>query len=190
MEISHRVYDDAQLNGLRRQPSGVTDRKDLWEVRTDPYDVTRIWVRNHHHGGWITPFWKHLSTAPAPFGELDWNNSISELHDSGVTDPTEDEIAAVVGKLLRRAHDGPPGASTEKTPPRRRQRRPNALGRPVVLDTSASRARPRTRWPVPSAVARPWRPRPPCAAPVRNALPGTLGRRPPLLSRSAACGAG
>jgi hypothetical protein len=30
VKINHRVYDDAQLNGLRRQPSGVTDRKDLW----------------------------------------------------------------------------------------------------------------------------------------------------------------
>lgn len=116
--------------------------KDLWEVHTDPYDVTRIWVRNHHHGGWITLFWKHLSTAPAPFGELHWNNAISELHDSGVTDPAEEEIDAVVGKLLQRAHDGPPGASTERTPPRRKRRRPNALGRPAVLDTSASRARP------------------------------------------------
>ncbi|MEW2172369.1 Mu transposase C-terminal domain-containing protein [Streptomyces sp. NPDC007027] len=141
VKINHRVYDDAQLNGLRRQPSGVTDRKDLWEVHTDPYDVTRIWVRNHHHGGWITLFWKHLSTAPAPFGELLWNSAISELHDSGVMNPAEDEIAEVVGKLLQRAHDGPPGASAEKTPPRRKRRRPNALGRPAVLDKSASHSR-------------------------------------------------
>ncbi|AVZ73828.1 hypothetical protein SLUN_18225 [Streptomyces lunaelactis] len=48
----------------------------------------------------------------------------------------------MVGKLLQRAHDGPPGASTEKTPPRRKRRRSNALGRPAVLDTSGSRARP------------------------------------------------
>jgi hypothetical protein len=26
----------------------------------DPYDVSRIWVRNHLDGGWITQFWKHL----------------------------------------------------------------------------------------------------------------------------------
>lgn len=193
VKINHRLYDDARLNGLRRRPSGVSDRKDLREVYTDPYDVTRIWVQNHHHGGWITPFWKHLSTAPALFGELHRNNAISELPDSGVTDPAEDEIAAVVGKLLRRAHDGPPGASTEKTPPRRKQRRPNALGRPVVLDTSASGARP------PDEVARAERRRQAVATEAaalrrarteRAALPGTLGRRPPLRSRSAACGAG
>ena len=33
--------------------SGVTARKGLWEVHYDPYDVTRIWVRNHHESGWI-----------------------------------------------------------------------------------------------------------------------------------------
>jgi hypothetical protein len=27
-------------------------------------------VRNHWDGGWITVFWKHLSSAPVPFGEL------------------------------------------------------------------------------------------------------------------------
>jgi hypothetical protein len=142
VKINHRVYDDAQLNELRRQPSGVTARKDLWEVHTDPYDVTRIWVRNHHHGGWITLFWKHLSTAPAPFGELHWKEAISELQDRGVTNAAEDEIAVVVADLIQRAHDGPPGASAEKAPPRRKRRRPNPLGRPANLDTSASPAQP------------------------------------------------
>ena len=50
----NRVYDSAELNPYRRTGSGVQSRGGRWEVHYDPYDVTAIWVRNHHHGGWIT----------------------------------------------------------------------------------------------------------------------------------------
>ena len=30
-----------------------TAKKGLWEVHHDPYDVSRVWVRNHRDGGWI-----------------------------------------------------------------------------------------------------------------------------------------
>ena len=54
--ITHgnRVYDCAELNPYRRTGSGVQSRGGRWEVHYDPYDVTAVWVRNHHHGGWIT----------------------------------------------------------------------------------------------------------------------------------------
>jgi putative transposase len=65
IKISHRVYDSVELNPWRRQPSGVTAKKNLWEVHHDPYDVSQVWVRNHHQGGWITATWKHLGSAPA-----------------------------------------------------------------------------------------------------------------------------
>ena len=42
IKISHRVYDSAELNPWRRQPSGVTAKKNLWEVHHDPYDVSQI----------------------------------------------------------------------------------------------------------------------------------------------------
>ena len=51
------------LNPYRRQHSGVTARKGLWEVHHDPYDVSRIWVRNHQDGGWIPAPWTYLKTA-------------------------------------------------------------------------------------------------------------------------------
>ncbi len=44
IKISRRSYDGKALNPYRRQHSGVTARKGLWEVHYDPYDVTRIWV--------------------------------------------------------------------------------------------------------------------------------------------------
>ena len=60
VKIRHRTYDCKALNPCRRQHSGVNARKGLWEVHYDPYDVTRVWVRNHHDGGWIQVPWTHL----------------------------------------------------------------------------------------------------------------------------------
>jgi hypothetical protein len=106
VKIGHRSYDSESLNPLRRQPSGVADKKNLWEVHRDPYDVSRIWVRNHLDGGWITLFWKHLHSTPTPFGELAWNHALAGLRAHG-TDPTEVEIAQAAADLLDRAHRGP-----------------------------------------------------------------------------------
>lgn len=106
VKIGHRIYDDAALHPFRRQPSGVRSKKDLWEIHRDPYDVSRIWVRNHWDSGWITLFWKHLRSAPIPFGELAWDHTRQALTLDGST-PTELEIAGAVNDLLRRAHHGP-----------------------------------------------------------------------------------
>ena len=77
VKINHRIYDAEELNPFRRQPSGVAASKDLWEIHYDPYDVSRIWVRNHRDGGWITVPWTHLHGAPVPFGELAWDHARS-----------------------------------------------------------------------------------------------------------------
>ena len=45
VKISHRTYDAPELNPIRQQKSGVAARKGLWEVRHDPYDVSRVFVR-------------------------------------------------------------------------------------------------------------------------------------------------
>jgi len=68
IKISRRVYDGAELNALRMQHSGVTARKGLWEIHYDPYDISRVWVRDHWNGGWITVFWTQLHRVTAPFG--------------------------------------------------------------------------------------------------------------------------
>ena len=75
IKINRRVYDGAELNPLRMQHSGVTARKGLWEIHCDPYDISRIWVRDHWNGGWITVFWTQLHRVAAPFGELAWDHA-------------------------------------------------------------------------------------------------------------------
>lgn len=102
IKISRRVYDSAELNPLRMQHSGVTYRKGLWEIHYDPYDISRVWVRDHWNGGWITVFWTQLHRVAAPFGELAWDHARKSMPAA-----TEAELADAVDDLLTRARQGP-----------------------------------------------------------------------------------
>jgi putative transposase len=110
-----RTYDCRALNPYRRQHSGIERKKGLWEVHCDPYDITRLWVRNHHDGGWITVPWKHLNSAPAPFGELAWKHAREILARRGQDQATEAEIAQAVSDLLDRAGRGPEAGDSSLT---------------------------------------------------------------------------
>ncbi|MGP0027456.1 MAG: Mu transposase C-terminal domain-containing protein, partial [Streptosporangiaceae bacterium] len=114
IKISRRTYDCQALNPYRGQASGIAARKGRWEVHYDPYDVTRVWVRNHHDGGWITVPWTHLRAAPAPFGEAAWAQAREVLARRGTDRATESEIAGAVQALLDKAGHGPdkPGPAT------------------------------------------------------------------------------
>jgi hypothetical protein len=112
IKISRRVYDGKELNPLRMQHSGVTARKGLWEIHSDPYDISRVWVRDHWNGGWITVFWTQLHRVAAPFGELAWDHARKLLPAA-----TEAELADAVEDLLTRAGQGPgdvPAAASAK----------------------------------------------------------------------------
>jgi putative transposase len=133
VKINYRSYDGEALNPLRRQRSGVTGRKDLWEVHYDPYDVSRVWVRDHWNGSWITLFWKLLHRVAAPFGELAWDHARR-----GLSEATEAQIADAVAELLTRANHGPRQAGDEATAakPARRDRRVAARTRAAQPTTT------------------------------------------------------
>jgi hypothetical protein len=116
IKISRRVYDGKELNPLRMQHSGVTARKGLWEVHRDPYDISRIWVRDHRDGGWITVFWTQLHRVAAPFGELAWDHARKLMPAA-----TEAELADAVEDLLTRAGQGP--GDVPAAAPAKRERR-------------------------------------------------------------------
>ncbi|KAF0964678.1 hypothetical protein MLGJGCBP_02167 [Rhodococcus sp. T7] len=107
VKIRRRTYDCAALTPYRRQHSGVNARKGLWEVHYDPYDVTRIWVRNHYDGGWIQAPWTHLRAGPTPFGEQAWDHARQMLARRGEDPVTEAEIASAAAALLDSAERGP-----------------------------------------------------------------------------------
>ncbi|WP_318213402.1 hypothetical protein [Streptomyces sp. SCL15-6] len=95
------------MTPFRRQPSGAGQDGRSWEVHYDPYDISRVWVRNHRDCGWITAIWRHLRTAPTPMGELAWDHARRILAQRGTDPATEEEIAEAAVALLDRAADGP-----------------------------------------------------------------------------------
>jgi transposase InsO family protein len=129
IRLHHRTYDARALNPYRRLHSGVHAKNGQWEVHHDPYDVSQIWVRNHHDGGWINATWTHLRTAPIPFGELAWDHARQVLAERGSDPATEAEIAAAATALLDRAGHGPDtttdrsSSSAKTTPKAKRARR-------------------------------------------------------------------
>ena len=107
VKIGHRTYDCKALNPCRRQHSGVEARNGQWEVHYDPYDVTRVWVRDHRGGGWILAPWTHLRAGPAPFGEQAWDHARQMLARRGQDRATEAEIAQAAAALMDKAEQGP-----------------------------------------------------------------------------------
>ncbi|MDX3584503.1 Mu transposase C-terminal domain-containing protein [Streptomyces europaeiscabiei] len=139
IRLGHRTYDSAELNPFRRQPSGAGPDGRSREVHYDPYDISRIWVRNHREGGWSTAIWPHLRTAPTPMGEPARDHARRILAQRGTDPVTEDEIAEAAVALLDRAADGP---EDKPAKPSRASRR----GRKVAARTRAT-AEP--SWPRP-----------------------------------------
>ncbi|WP_018571182.1 Mu transposase C-terminal domain-containing protein [Streptomyces sp. PsTaAH-124] len=110
IRINNRTYDAPELGPMRRRDSGITAKRGLWEVHRDPYDVSRVWVRNHRGGGeWVQATWKYLNRAPVPFGDLAWDHVSHQLPKA-----TEEELAEAVAALLTRAHAGPARPTAKK----------------------------------------------------------------------------
>jgi Mu transposase, C-terminal len=107
IQIDYRTYNCADLAPYRRLSSGLAAREGRWEVHYDPYDLTRIWVRDHRHGGWITVPWTHLAMVTQPFADFTWRHARKIAAQRGVDDANETAVAVVLAGLLRRAGQGP-----------------------------------------------------------------------------------
>ncbi|WP_406430455.1 Mu transposase C-terminal domain-containing protein [Streptomyces sp. NBC_00631] len=140
IKIKRRTYDSPALTGLRRQHSGIQAKKGLWEVHHDPYDISRIWVRDHRAGsGWIEATWKHLHRVPVPFGELAWDHVAQ-----GLPQATEEEIADAVAALLAKAHAGPdqPAGKKRTARDKRVAARTRATSTPAPAEPTPTEADP------------------------------------------------
>ncbi|TVZ05793.1 integrase [Trebonia kvetii] len=107
VKIRHRKYNSKAVRRYAREHSGVTGMDGRWEVHYDPYDVSRIWVRNHRESGWMEATWTYLQTGPVPFGDLAWDQAQRILARRGVSKPTEEQLAQAADSLLDRAGKGP-----------------------------------------------------------------------------------
>ena len=72
VQIDYRTYNSPELRPLVGQSSGVASKNGRWEVHYDPYDVSRVWVRNHRGRGWFTVAWTHHSIVRQPFADFTW----------------------------------------------------------------------------------------------------------------------
>jgi putative transposase len=123
-----------KLNPYRGQPSGVKEFGDRWAVHYDPYDVTRVWVRNHHDGGWITAYWRQLHNSPQPFGDAAWQYARRVVAERGTETPNEETIKSAVDDLLDRAAPPAPAKPRKKTAKARR-----VAARTTATTTAATR---------------------------------------------------
>ncbi|MEU6179162.1 Mu transposase C-terminal domain-containing protein [Streptomyces coeruleorubidus] len=150
VRINKRTYDAPALTPFRRQPSGVGPDGKRWAVHYDPYDISCVWIRNHHDTVWITATWRHLRTTPVPMGELVFDRAHQILRERGQRKPDEEAVAQVAEALLDRAGDGPgldPGRK-----PDRKSRSAQRRDRKVAART---RATSEPAWPRPAPEPQP-----------------------------------
>jgi len=113
VRIDYRTYDSPELGRWRRQHSGVTAKRGLWEVHYDPYDLSRVFVRTPD--GWVIADWTHLPMVAAPFADFTWRHARRLAGQTGRDDTNETEVARVLDELLTRAGAGPQaGAPVDK----------------------------------------------------------------------------
>jgi hypothetical protein len=89
VQIDYRTYNSPELRPLVGQSSGVASKNGRWEVHYDPYDVSRVWVRNHRGRGWFTVAWTHHSIVRQPFADFTWRAARRLAAVRGVDDANE-----------------------------------------------------------------------------------------------------
>lgn len=133
--IDNRVYDASALNPYRRTDSGVTAMNGRWEVHCDPYDVTVVWIRNHHDGGWITAPWVHRDLVGQPFGAAIYEHVRRQADRTG--EPVRDDyIARRIAQLLTAGPDQQQLPADRRAAARERNT-PTRKGRLSVVGRSA-----------------------------------------------------
>ena len=117
IQINRRKYESPALNPYRGQRS--TRRDGLWEIRHDPYDISRVFVRvDSTPERFITVPWKHLATEPVAFGADVWRAAQEQVAERTSRAGTETEIAEAAKAILNRQR--------EKSAPTARSRKRSA----------------------------------------------------------------
>ncbi|GAA0626119.1 Mu transposase C-terminal domain-containing protein [Streptomyces crystallinus] len=105
IRIGYRTYDTPDLGPFRRQHSGHTTKRGLWEVHYDPYDLSQVFVRTPR--GWVTVPWVHLPLVSARFADFTWQHARRLATETGLDNTNEAAVARVLDTLLPRAEHGP-----------------------------------------------------------------------------------
>lgn len=127
IHLDREVYDADELNGLR-------GRKTKVEVRQDPYDTDRLWVRDPDTDEWITCHSRSIRLAALPFGaDLSKNLARTEQAEDPHTAWTQDFLDAE-NERVKRARTEATRASKRisKVAAEKASRRSDHLPRPVA----------------------------------------------------------
>ncbi|MFF9667047.1 Mu transposase C-terminal domain-containing protein, partial [Streptomyces althioticus] len=112
IRFDYRTYDDEVLNGYRREPSRDRDCGGLWEVRHNPYDPARVWVRLPT--GWAEVPWINRSLVTMPFTDFTWQHVRTTVARRCGREEHEQVLARTLDALLKRAGGGA-GSRRERT---------------------------------------------------------------------------
>jgi Mu transposase, C-terminal len=115
IQIDYRTYDCAELGPFRRRASAAAARNGRWEVHYDPYDLSRVWMRDPDREGWITVPWTQLPMVSAPFADFTWRYAREIVAARGQDDTDQAAVARVLDSLLARAGNGPSGRVAGRT---------------------------------------------------------------------------
>lgn len=108
IQIDYRFYNDQVLGPLRHRSSGDARHDGRWEVHYDPYDLSRVWLRDTRPAsGWITVPWTQLAVVQAPFADFTWRHARRVAAGRGMDDTNEVAVALVLARLLSQAGQGP-----------------------------------------------------------------------------------
>lgn len=106
INLQSRTYSSDALRELAHQSSGITAQDGKWEVRYDPYNLLRIWVRDPRTDTWIPADWTRARELQMPFSDFLWEQArTNALAQDGVA--TEDAIVAELRDLRERMLAGP-----------------------------------------------------------------------------------
>lgn len=114
IRFNNRTYDHPSrdpmlgLNPYRRTPSGLQGKKrNGWELRYSPNDLSRVWLRDHRSNTFVEATWVHQRLVEVPFTQFLWDIAVSRHLERGGDIKNDEAIAYVLAELLERASRGP-----------------------------------------------------------------------------------
>lgn len=86
INYKNRQYDSTELHPYRGRPSNLPHLGNKWEIKYNPYDVTRVWVRSPENT-WIECRWRLTDSIYEPhFGDILQNLKRQERDDTAYAD--------------------------------------------------------------------------------------------------------
>lgn len=107
IRLGNRTYDSTALNPYRGMKSGLSRKKGRWAVHHHPYDLTRVWLYDHHEDTMVLTSFIHAGLIGAPFTQDIWDTALSLFEATSGDKDDEAGIARVVCDLLEQAWAGP-----------------------------------------------------------------------------------